>query len=232
MTGKVFWDLSGFNIFIKSQYADLYALEADIGNYFGSSNFSAMDTLDWLLADKTTGKIAFLMLTVPSVIKTLPGGSRIDIDGLESLALSSCLEKFIHDVAMQKEAIYAIGDDTLTVASDFSSISHTTQVSDGLHLLLDRASQYQGFLLKEAKSHIPGNFNLSGSTIFNARLLEMLRLCTHEAYDSMDEMNPERLVNIKNLELACHAAKPADSRLEQIIEFTKQLKVTFYDMET
>ncbi|MEQ4617619.1 MAG: hypothetical protein ABN482_06180 [Corticimicrobacter sp.] len=232
MKSKIFWDLPGFNICLKSRYADLYALEADIGNNVGSSNFSALDTLDWLLTDKATGEISFLMLTVPSTIKVSPNGSEIDTDTLENLALSSCLERFIHDVAMQDEAIYTVGDDTLTVTSDASSISHTTQVSDDLYLLLDQASQYRGFLLKGATTHIPGHFIPSNSEAFGARLLDMLRLCTHEAYDSMSDLSQEQLRNIENLESACRAAKSADSRLEQIIAFTQQLKVTFYDLET
>lgn len=232
MKNKIFWDLPGFNVFLKSRYTDLYALEADMGNHVGSSNFSAMDTLDWLLADKATGEISFLMLTVPSTIKVSPNRSEIDTGILENLALSSCLERFIHDVAMQHDAIYSIGDDTLTVTSNAASVSHTTQVADGLCLLLDQASQYRGFLLKDAKSHIPGQFRSSNSEVFDTRLLDMFRLCTHEAYDSMDDQSQEQLRNIENLESACHAAKSADSRLAQIIAFTQQLKVTFYDMGT
>lgn len=66
---NIFWDIANFNISMKSQYSDIYELENDISNFFGSSNFSEMDSLDWFLINKKTNELSFLLLSVPSFLK-------------------------------------------------------------------------------------------------------------------------------------------------------------------
>lgn len=56
---NISWDIANFNISMKSQYSDIYELENDISNFFGSSNFSEMDSLDWFLINKKTNELSF-----------------------------------------------------------------------------------------------------------------------------------------------------------------------------
>jgi len=63
---SIVWELSKFNISMKSKYENIYALEDDINFLSGSSNFSEMDTLEWFLISNKNKKISFLSLGVPS----------------------------------------------------------------------------------------------------------------------------------------------------------------------
>lgn len=59
---NISWDIANFNISMKSQYSDIYELENDISNFFGSSNFSEMDSLDWFLINKKTNELSFFVV--------------------------------------------------------------------------------------------------------------------------------------------------------------------------
>ncbi|AFI88195.1 hypothetical protein EXT68_16445 [Pectobacterium parmentieri] len=228
----ILWDLAGFNISMKSQYADIYALERDIRKNFGSSNFSEMDSLDWFLSDKITGQTSFLLLTIPSVLKESFDNPSIDINSLSSINLSDCVHDFSSNVSIQNEATYFIKNDELLVASNTSLIFYKVLISDELYFLLDKDFTYQGFLLMNATSHIYGYEKSSDNEKFKPLLLRMIYFCSQESYDAIENMDTHYLFMMNKLEEDCHAYKEADMRVLQIIDFIKNIKDIFYDIET
>ncbi|AOR63032.1 hypothetical protein [Pectobacterium wasabiae] len=229
---SILWDLSGFNISMKSQYADIYALERDIRKNFGSSNFSEMDSLDWFLSDKITGQTSFLLLTIPSVLKESFDNPSIDINSLSSINLSDCVHDFSSNVSIQNEATYFIKNDELLVTSTTSLIFYKVLISDELYFFLDEDLTYQGFLLTNATSHIDGYEKSFDDEKFKHLLLKMFYFCNQEAYDAMDHMDNHYLSMMNQLEKDCYDHQYDDVRVLQILDFIKNIKDIFYDIET
>ncbi|MCQ8233639.1 hypothetical protein [Pectobacterium carotovorum] len=227
----IIWDLAGFNISMKGQYADIYELERDIEKNSGSSNFSEMDSLDWFLSNKITGQISFLLLTIPSVLKKSSESSNLDINSLCIINSPESVRVFSDNVSIQNEATYFIKENELIVASNNSLVFYKVIISDDLYFLLDKDFTYQGYLLTNASHHIYGYIKECNDDIFNSFLIKMLYFCNQEAYDAMDDMDSDYLLMINQLEEECSVYQHTDIRLLQIINFIKNLKSTFYDIE-
>ncbi|MDY4335603.1 hypothetical protein AB6D30_18320 [Pectobacterium brasiliense] len=227
----IIWDLAGFNISMKGQYADIYELERDIEKNSGSSNFSEMDSLDWFLLNKITGQISFLLLTIPSILKKSSENPNIDIDSLCIIKSSDCVRIFSDNVSIQNEATYFIKRNELVVTSNNSLIFYKVLISDDLYFLLDKNFTYQGYLLVNATHHIYGYIKEYDDDIFNSFLIKMLAFCNQEAYDAMDDMDNHYLLLMNQLEEDCSVYQHTDVRLLQVIDFIKHLKSTFYDIE-
>ncbi|ATZ92552.1 hypothetical protein [Dickeya fangzhongdai] len=227
----IIWDLAGFNISMKGQYADIYELESDMEKNSGSSNFSEIDSLDWFLSNKITGQISFLLLTIPSVLKKSSEISNIDTNSLCIIKLSDCVHIFSDNVSIQNEATYFIKRNELVVTSNNSLIFYKVLISDDLYFLLDKNFTYQGYLLVNATHHIYGYIKECNDDIFNSFLVKMLVFCTQEAYDAMDDMDSHYLLMMNKLEEECSVYQHTDVRLLQIVDFIKHLKSTFYDIE-
>lgn len=90
---------------------------------------------------------------------------------------------------------------------------------------------YHGFLLLSATHHIPGETPPSDETISDSLFLRMLDLCNQDFYDAMDEQDERCLSIINQLEKDCLAYQKIDVRLLQTIDFIKNLKYTFYDID-
>ncbi|TKY81319.1 hypothetical protein R0L47_12865 [Pectobacterium polonicum] len=227
----IIWDLTGFNISMKGQYADIYELEKDIEKNSGSSNFSEIDSLDWFLSNKITGQISFLLLTIPSVLKKTSESSSLDINSLCIINSSECVHVFSDNVSIQNEATYFIKKNELVVTSNNSLIFYKTLILDELYFLLDENFKYQGYLLVNATHHIYGYTKECDDNIFNSFLIKMLYFCNQEAYDAMDDMDNHYLLMMNQLEEECSVYQNTDVRLLQIIDFIKNLKSIFYDIE-
>lgn len=227
----IIWDLAGFNISMKGQYADIYELERDIEKNSGSSNFSEMDSLDWFLSNKITGQTSFLLLTIPSILKKSSESSNLDINSLCIINSSECVRIFSDNVSIQNEATYFIKKNELVVTSNNSLIFYKILISDELYFLLDENFNYQGYLLVNVTHHIYGYTKECDDNIFNSFLIKMLYFCNQEAYDAMDDMDNHYLLMMNQLEEECSVYQNTDVRLLQIIYFIKNLKSTFYDIE-
>lgn len=225
------WNLSDFNISMVSKYGDLYELESDINNLYGSSNFSELDTLDWFMIDKKKDNISFLLLSIPSIIKDEYEFNSITIDKLRKISLNNSIEKFAFNVNMQDVAYFSMKKNELLVISNLLNIKYKVQVLDNLYFLLNNDYSYQGFLLENATQCIPNVNEIRGDNIFNPLLSKMLKLCTAESYDKMDNVDEYELLNIISLEVECLNNLHKDKRIYQILEFIKNLKFTFYDYE-
>ncbi|WP_164066252.1 hypothetical protein [Serratia marcescens] len=228
---NISWDIANFNISMKSQYSDIYELENDISNFFGSSNFSEMDSLDWFLINKKTNELSFLLLSVPSFFKASSERHALDVDSLREIKLSECIGSFVSHVTIQDEAVFQSKENILIVASDTSVIVYKTPIKEGLYFLLGCDFSYHGFLLLSATHHIPGETPPSDETISDSLFLRMLDLCNQDFYDAMDEQDERCLSIINQLEKDCLAYQKIDVRLLQTIDFIKNLKYTFYDID-
>ncbi|ATM79096.1 hypothetical protein CRN79_26135 [Serratia fonticola] len=228
---SIFWDLAHFNVSMKSQYGDIYELENDISKFFGSSNFSEMDSLDWFLIDKETKELSFLLLSIPSYFCSLHEHKLIDVSKLHNIKLSDCIDKFLYDVTIQDVAFFSTEENTLIVTSDSSLIYYKTLVSDDLYFLLGDDLSYQGFLLINATNHIPGNTESLDEGISNSLFSRMFDLCNQKFYDAMDEKDEYCLSIVNALEKDCLFYQNVDDRVLQIIEFIKNIKYTFYDID-
>ncbi|EPD6619738.1 hypothetical protein ACSC89_004726 [Salmonella enterica subsp. enterica] len=228
---SIFWDLAHFNVSMKSQYGDIYVLENDISKFFGSSNFSEMDSLDWFLIDKETKELSFLLLSIPSYFCSSHEYKLIDASKWHDIKLSDCIDKFISDVTIQDMAFFSSEENTLIVTSDSLLIYYKTLVADDLYFLLSNDLSYCGFMLTNAINHIPGNIESSDKQVFNLLFSRMLDLCNQKFYDAMDEKNEHCLNVVNALEKDCLFYQSVDNRVLQIIEFIKNIKYTFYDID-
>ncbi|WP_431222836.1 hypothetical protein ACQ86O_21895 [Serratia sp. L9] len=228
---SIYWDLAHFDISMESQYNDIYELENDIDKLFGSSNFSEMDSLDWFLIDKETKALSFLLLSIPSYFCSPHEHKLIDAGNLHNITLSDCIDKFISDVTIQDVASFSTEENTLIVTTDSSLIHHKTLISDDLYFLLGDDLSYRGFLLINATNHIPGNTESLDKEISNSLFSRMFDLCNQEFYDAMDEKDEHCLSIVNELERDCLSHQNIDDRFLQIIEFIKNIKYTFYDID-
>ncbi|HIA3423518.1 TPA: hypothetical protein ACWP5X_005108 [Escherichia coli] len=228
---SIFWDLAHFNISMKSQYGDIYELEKDIRKFFGSSNFSEMDSLDWFLIDKETKALSFLLLSIPSYFCSPHEHKLIDASNLHDIKLSDCIDKFVNNVTIQDTASFSTEENTLIVTTDSSLIYHKTLISDDLYFLLGDDLSYRGFLLVNATNHIPGNIESLNKGISDWILSRMFEICNQEFYDAMDDKDEDCLIIINELERDCLTHQSIDDRFLQIIDFIKNIKYTFYDID-
>lgn len=227
----IVWDFSGFNISMKSQYTDIYALERDIRHYSGSSNFSEMDSLDWFLTDNRTGQLSFMLLTVPSVIRCSSDDCRFALDDLQQINLTDCVSHFAADVSIQQQATYFVQQNHLVVASDDATVFYKVSIADGLYFLLNKAFGYQGFVLIDATKHIAGYCSPADDAVFLPLLLRMMAFFKEQVYDALDNKEPHYLAIINQLEKDCSDYQLADNRVGQLLEFIRNLKAIFYDIE-
>ncbi|HBE9177825.1 TPA: hypothetical protein KNH08_000663 [Serratia fonticola] len=227
----IYWDLAHFNVSMESQYSDIYELENDIDKLFGSSNFSEMDSLDWFLIDKETRELSFLLLRMPSYFCSPNEHKSINASDLHNIKLSDCIDKFASDVTIQDVASFSTEENTLIVTTDSSLIHHKTLVSDDLYFLLGDDLSYRGFLLVNATNHIPGNNESLDKEVSNSLFSRMFDLCNQEFYDAMDEKDEHCLSIVNALEKDCLFYQNVDDRVLQIIEFIKNIKYTFYDID-
>ena len=228
---SIFWDLAHFNISMKSQYGDIYELENDISKFSGSSNFSEMDSLDWFLIDKETKELSFLLLSIPSYFRSLHEHKLVDVSKLHNIKLADCIDKFLYDVNIQDVAFFSTEENTLVVTSDSSLIYYKTLILDGLYFLLGDDLSYRGFLLINATNHIPANTASLDEGISNSLFSRMFDLCNQEFYDAMDEKDEHCLSIVNKLEKDCLFYQNIDDRFLQIIEFIRNIKYTFYDID-
>lgn len=228
---SIYWDLAHFDISMKSQYGDIYELENDISKLFGSSNFSEIDSLDWFLIDKETKVLSFLLLSIPSYFCSPHEHKLIDVGNLHNITLSDCIDKFISDVTIQDMASFSTEENTLIVTTDLSLIHHKTLILDDLYFLLGDDLSYRGFLLTNATNHIPGNTESLDEGISNSLFSRMFDLCNQEFYDTMDEKDEHCLSIVNKLEEDCLFYQDIDDRLLQIVDFIKNIKYTFYDID-
>ncbi|WP_409306971.1 hypothetical protein [Pectobacterium sp. B1J-3] len=82
-----------------------------------------------------------------------------------------------------------------------------------------------------ATHHIYGHTKECDDDIFNSFLINMLYFCSQEAYDAMDDMDNHYLLMMNQLEEECSVYQNTDVRLLQVIDFIKNLKSIFYDIE-
>lgn len=224
----VIWDPGCFYVSMRGKYRSLYALEEDIQILSGSSNFSELDTLDWFLVDKASGELAFVRLTVPSII--VVSDECIDVNSLGDVALLHCIKSFMFNVELQDSAFFSFNSNQLTVATDFSRCCYKTQVSGDLCFLLDDGLNYCGFALTNATKHISGYRDSVDDSALNQALSLMLGLCSQHAYDAMDEQDAQYLAIIRQLENQILIHGQIDERLRSLTDFTENLKFTFYDV--
>lgn len=222
------WDPGCFYVSMKGKYNSLYALEEDIQILSGSSNFSELDTLDWFLVDKASGELAFLRLTVPSIIAV--SDECIDVNSLGDVALLHSVKSFMFSVELQDNAFFSFNANRLTVATDFSRCCYKTQISGDLYFLLDEGLNYCGFALTNATRHISGYRDGVDDSALNQALSLMLELCSQHAYDAMDEKDAQYLSIIGQLEKLILIHSQIDERFLSFTDFTENLKFTFYDV--
>ncbi|CDL83515.1 hypothetical protein [Xenorhabdus szentirmaii] len=99
--GGICWDLSGFNVFMKSQHTKIYDLEEDFCSLYGSSNFSELDSLDWFLFNKNNNKLSFLLLSVPSsFFNNDPEFNLFNPEELNEIYLVDSMGYFIDKITM------------------------------------------------------------------------------------------------------------------------------------
>ncbi len=175
--------------------------------------------------------LTFLLLTIPSVLKKSSESSNLDIDSLCIINSSECVHVFSDNVSIQNEATYFIKKNELVVTSNSALIFYKTQILDELYFLLDENFKYQGYLLVNATHHIYGHTKECDDDIFNSFLINMLYFCSQEAYDAMDDMDNHYLLMMNQLEEECSVYQNTDVRLLQVIDFIKNLKSIFYDIE-
>ncbi|WP_347254439.1 hypothetical protein [Leminorella grimontii] len=223
------WDPSGFDVSMRGKYNSLYELEEDIQTLSGSANFSELNTLDWFLVDKDSGKLAFLCLTVPSIITI--SDQCIDVSSLRDVALSRSVKNFMFSVELQDSAFFSFNSNQLTVATDLSRCCYKAQVSGDLYFLLDEGLNYCGFALTNATKHIPGYRDGIDDSPLNQALSLMLGLCSQHAYDAMDEKDAQYLSIIYQLENLILTHGQTDERLLLLTDLIENLKFTFYDLE-
>lgn len=228
---SIFWDLAHFNISMRSQYGDIYELEKDIRKFFGSSNFSEMDSLDWFLIDKKTKTLSFLLLSIPSYFCSPHEHKLIDASNLHDIKLSNCIDKFLKNVTIQDVASFSTEKNTLIVTTDSSLIYYKTLISDDLYFLLGDDLSYRGFLLVNATNHIHGNIESLNKGISNWILSRMFEILNQEFYDAMDDKDEYCLIIINELERDCLTHQNIDDRFLHIIDFIKNIKYTFYDID-
>ncbi|CAI0808633.1 Uncharacterised protein [Serratia ficaria] len=227
----IIWDVAHFNISMKNKYNDIYNLENDISKLLGSSNFSEMDSLDWFLIDKKTKELSFILLSVPSFFNVLHEGDLINANSLHDIKLADCIDKFLSNVTIQDTAFFSADSNSLIVTSDMSRAAYKTLISDGLYFLLSDDFSYQGFILINATTHIPGSIESLDQKISNSFFSRMFDLCNQEFYDAMDVKDEHCLSIINKLENDCLTHQKIDDRLLHIIEFIKNIKYTFYDID-
>jgi len=143
-----------------------------------------------------------------------------------------CIDKFMFDVSVQDKAFFDFKLNQLIVISDNSSFYYKVYIIDDLYFLLNNEYKYQGFILYKATTHIINSGNKRNESIFNEALGKMLTLCNSEVYEQMDEKNSNYFMFIQNLEDFCIKNTSLDERLSEIIEFTKMVKLTFYDIDS
>lgn len=229
---KVHWDLTHFNISIDSIYKDIDELGKDIKNLFGSDNFSEIDSLDWFLINKKK-QISFLLLSIPSIIKNINNNNIINMEDLCSVHLSDCIDSFLFNISIQEHAFFSAQDNALMVTSDTSLLRYKTLIFDDLYFLLDDKLSYQGFYLNNAIAHIPSltEPQRKNNRLFLEYIKRMFEFCTEEFYEAMDDEDGKCLQKLNILEKECLKNQISDERLIYIVEFIKNVKNTFYDME-
>lgn len=228
---SIYWDLSGFNLYMSSGYDDLYQLEQKFDLFYGSSNFSAIDTLDWFLLDKNSHKISFVLLTVNAAIELIEGNQKYPLIALEKINFKNIAHYFINNVEITKFSRFYRRANQLLSFSMLSSIKYKVLISDQLYFLLDDEFAYQGFILENATHHINGfNKNLN-SPLFDDYLKRMFYFCTENSYEKMDEKDNYYLSMLNNLEASCDLNKHKDKRIENITEFIQLLKFNFYNID-
>ena len=150
---------------------------------------------------------------------------------MHDIKLSDCIDKFANNVTIQDTASFSTEENTLIVTTDSSLIYHKTLISDDLYFLLGDDLSYRGFLLVNATNHIPGNIESLNKGISDWILSRMFEICNQEFYDAMDDKDEDCLIIINELERDCLAHQSIDDRFLQIIDFIKNIKYTFYDID-
>ncbi|WP_237385861.1 hypothetical protein [Xenorhabdus sp. Sc-CR9] len=229
--GEIRWDLSGFNVFMESQYTTICDLEEDANSLYGSNNFSELDSLDWFLLNKNDNKLSFLLLSISSLFfNNEPEFELFDIEKLKKIELIDCIDNFIDKIVMQEKSFFSIKNNQLIVSSDFLSACYKVKISDNFYFLLNSSRGYIGFLLINAIESIVGYSSSNSSLFFNECLIKMLKLCTEEVYDAMDDQDEKYLLMLNELEKDCLREQNKDARFSEILMFIKNAKFTFYDI--
>ncbi|MCG3460483.1 hypothetical protein L7G72_01130 [Xenorhabdus bovienii] len=229
--GEIRWDLSGFNVFMESQYTTICDLEEDADSLYGSSNFSELDSLDWFLLNKSDNKLSFLLLSVSSsFFNNEPEFKLFNIEKLKKIELIDCIDNFFDKIVMQEKSYFSINKNLLIVSSDCLSACYKVKIADNFYVLLNPSHDYVGFLLTNAIESIAGYSSSNSSLFFNECLIRMLKLCTDEVYDAMDDQDEEYLLMLNELEKDCLREQDKDARFSEIIMFIKNAKFTFYDI--
>ncbi|MCT6517994.1 MULTISPECIES: hypothetical protein [Enterobacterales] len=227
----VYWDFSGFNLFMQSDYQDLYQLEDNSNKLYGSSNFSELDTLDWFLLDKNSHETSFLLLTVNSNIEVIKDENSYNLNELENIDFNISVNSFINKIEIPSISCFYFKSNQLISFSILSRIKYKVLISDDLYFLLDKDFSYQGYVLEKATHHIVGYNKDINSHLFDCYLEKIFSFCTEESYEKLDEQDIHSLSILNELEKNCYSNQQKDRRIEAIIVFIQLLKSNFYNID-
>lgn len=228
---KVEWRLGEFNVCFAGRYSDLYQVEKDIDILCGSNDFGGFGGEEWFLINKNTKSLEFMLLSVPAAIDELDDYSHICLLQENETWLEEFYKDENHQFPEQRNAFFSMNENKLLVCSLENRVENKYKIADDFYLLLDKKGIYCGFLLNNATNHISSNSNVFDDEKFKVCLAKMLFFCRNEIYDAMDIQEARYLVMLEELEKECLLLHGKDGRIENVLQFVKNAKFTFFDID-
>ncbi|MEQ5837862.1 hypothetical protein N0A02_00190 [Paraburkholderia acidicola] len=222
------WDLGGFSVFYSGKFPTFEEVEKNIASLSGISNFSGLEG-DWFLVEKKDKVLGFMLLNIPSSIEQLKS-SLVDLSGLHEISIDDFIGLAEFAFYGTPSAYFCESTNQIFIL-DRNDIKYKVMIGADFHLLLNSQKKRCGFVMDNAIKNIVSENEYSDDIVFHDLLMQMLGFCDSGKYKLMDDEDQACLQQLIALEKQCVDMGNKDGRIFHILEFVRNAKYSFYDIE-